>query len=167
MISQACSSYHQITIWICFWFSICQTQPIYKKWDGNAVLSLSKLSCVSSVPCCCNKRRTCSFSRYSHSNKISRLCIFSCVITMCATLHMRFLRWPATLSRVKPAPMTCQCNVRPRNRNYYIGDWWNTFQGWVWNMSKFKLLVSFTFVFLPRYAQKGHLCQIAPCQCTK
>ena len=46
-----------------------------------------------------------------------------CVIAMCATLHMRFLRWPATLSRVKPAPMTCQCNVRPRNRNYYIGDW--------------------------------------------
>ena len=30
---QACSSHHQIVIWICFW----QTQPIYKYWDGNAV----------------------------------------------------------------------------------------------------------------------------------
>ena len=28
---QACSSHHQVVIWICFWFSICKTQPKYEQ----------------------------------------------------------------------------------------------------------------------------------------
>ena len=35
---QACSSHHQIIIWICLAFFICQTQPeLLQNWDGNAV----------------------------------------------------------------------------------------------------------------------------------
>ena len=28
---QACSSHHQIVIWICFWFSVCQAQQKWKQ----------------------------------------------------------------------------------------------------------------------------------------
>ena len=28
---QACSTHHQIVLWICFWFSICQTQQRYQQ----------------------------------------------------------------------------------------------------------------------------------------
>ena len=31
LIRQACLSHHQIVIWICFWFSICQTQQKYQQ----------------------------------------------------------------------------------------------------------------------------------------
>ena len=35
---QACSSHHQIVIWIFFWFSCWwKTQPIFKYWGGNVV----------------------------------------------------------------------------------------------------------------------------------
>ena len=34
---QACSSHHQIVIWICFWFYICQLNQSTNLWGGNAV----------------------------------------------------------------------------------------------------------------------------------
>ena len=38
---QACSSHHQIVIWICFWFYICQLNQSTNLWGGNAVYHYS------------------------------------------------------------------------------------------------------------------------------